>query len=131
MISSGKRAENFRDYVEETLWDAAEVRKPTATIASAFDLCGGRRESAKVNRLSNQANSPLILPEVYAYMPSPNGLCDESNVVCNADYGISISRGAFVFSSGQYIAPLAQHTLPDMANAGGILSAFSFSSMIL
>jgi hypothetical protein len=40
--------------------------------------------------------------EVYAYIPSPNGLCSETSIICNSDFGISISRGSFTFSSGQW-----------------------------
>jgi len=40
--------------------------------------------------------------EVYAYIPTPNGLCDEKNINCNSDFGISISRGSFGFVSGQW-----------------------------
>lgn len=41
--------------------------------------------------------------EAYAYIPSPNGLCNEKTIICNSDFGISISRGSFTFSSGQYV----------------------------
>ncbi|KAJ7770230.1 polysaccharide lyase family 14 protein [Mycena maculata] len=40
--------------------------------------------------------------EVYAYIPSPNNLCSEKTIICNSDYGISISRGSFTFNSGQW-----------------------------
>ncbi|RDB16966.1 hypothetical protein Hypma_002633 [Hypsizygus marmoreus] len=40
--------------------------------------------------------------EVYAYIPSPNDLCSDSNISCNSDFGISISRGSFGFVSGQW-----------------------------
>ena len=39
---------------------------------------------------------------VYAYIPTPNNLCDESNVICNDDFGTSIGRGDFGFPVGQY-----------------------------
>ncbi|KAF5370786.1 hypothetical protein D9758_001806 [Tetrapyrgos nigripes] len=40
--------------------------------------------------------------EVYAYIPSSNGLCHEQNIICNPDYGVSISREAFTFVGGQW-----------------------------
>jgi hypothetical protein len=38
---------------------------------------------------------------VYAYIPTPNGLCDDSSIHCNDDYGTSVDRGSFSFISGQ------------------------------
>ncbi|KAF8070127.1 polysaccharide lyase family 14 protein [Lyophyllum atratum] len=40
--------------------------------------------------------------EVYAYIPSPNKLCSQDGIECNADFGISIQRGSFGFVSGQW-----------------------------
>jgi len=40
--------------------------------------------------------------EVYAYIPSPNDLCKQESIVCNSDFGISISRGSFGLVSGQW-----------------------------
>ncbi|THV05031.1 polysaccharide lyase family 14 protein [Dendrothele bispora CBS 962.96] len=57
--------------------------------------------------------------EAYAYIPSPNGLCSERSIICNSDFGISISRGAFSFTSGQWnrITLLVQLNDPvDVAN---------------
>jgi len=58
--------------------------------------------------------------EAYAYIPSPNNLCSEKkNVICNDDFGISLSRGSFTFQSGQWnhIALLVQLNNPvDVAN---------------
>jgi hypothetical protein len=39
--------------------------------------------------------------KVYAYVPRVNGICSDSGVLCNDEYGISLSRGSFVFASGQ------------------------------
>ena len=41
---------------------------------------------------------------VYAYIPTPNNLCSESSIICNSDFGVSIDRGTFTFTSGQYVA---------------------------
>lgn len=46
--------------------------------------------------LSQLQNNP-----VYAYIPTPNGLCSSKGVICNSDFGVSIQRGAFAFISGQ------------------------------
>ncbi|KAJ7497309.1 polysaccharide lyase family 14 protein [Mycena latifolia] len=57
--------------------------------------------------------------EVYAYIPSPNNLCSEKNVICNSDFGISFSRGSFTFASGQWnrVTLLVQLNNPvDVAN---------------
>ncbi|KAJ7925315.1 polysaccharide lyase family 14 protein [Mycena leptocephala] len=57
--------------------------------------------------------------EAYAYIPSPNGLCSEKSVLCNDDFGISLSRGSFTFDSGQWnrVTLLVQLNNPvDVAN---------------
>ncbi|KAK2463273.1 hypothetical protein APHAL10511_004928 [Amanita phalloides] len=57
--------------------------------------------------------------EVYAYIPTPNGLCSDSNIICNSDFGISISRGKFTFTAGRWsrITMLVQlNNPPDLAN---------------
>ncbi|KAJ3937498.1 MAG: polysaccharide lyase family 14 protein [Lentinula lateritia] len=40
--------------------------------------------------------------EVYAYIPTTNVFCQESNITCNPDFGVSISRGSFTFVSGEW-----------------------------
>jgi len=57
--------------------------------------------------------------EVYAYIPSPNGLCKENDIICNNDFGISIDRSSFSFTGGQWnrITLLVQlNNPPDIAN---------------
>ena len=41
--------------------------------------------------------------KVYAYVPRDNNICKDSGIQCNDEFGISISRGSFTFSSGQYV----------------------------
>lgn len=42
-------------------------------------------------------------PQVYAYIPTTGyGLCSASDVICNSDYGTSLSRGSFTLRSGQW-----------------------------
>jgi hypothetical protein len=40
--------------------------------------------------------------EVYAYIPTKNNICRDSDVDCNNDFGTSIGRGSFSFSSGDW-----------------------------
>jgi len=40
---------------------------------------------------------------VYAYIPTYEGFCRQSDVDCNDVYGISLSRGSFDFSAGGYV----------------------------
>jgi hypothetical protein len=57
--------------------------------------------------------------EVYAYIPTPNNLCSDSNIICNDDFGVSISRGSFTFVSGAWnlVTLLVQLNSPgDIAN---------------
>lgn len=57
--------------------------------------------------------------EVYAYIPTPNGLCKENDIICNDDYGISLNRGSFSFAGGQWnrITLLVQlNNPPNIAN---------------
>ncbi|KAL0576664.1 3'-5'-exoribonuclease [Marasmius crinis-equi] len=57
--------------------------------------------------------------EVYAYMRSPNNLCKESSITCNSDFGISVSRGSFIFAAGQWnrvTLVVQMNNPPDVAN---------------
>ncbi|KAJ6499909.1 polysaccharide lyase family 14 protein [Mycena vitilis] len=57
--------------------------------------------------------------EAYAYIPTPNNLCSEKSVICNDDFGVSLSRGSFTFSSSQWnrVTLLVQLNNPvDVAN---------------
>jgi hypothetical protein len=38
--------------------------------------------------------------EVYAYIPTSDAFCQEEDIICNSDFGVSISRGSFSFVSG-------------------------------
>ncbi|KAJ7287518.1 polysaccharide lyase family 14 protein [Mycena rebaudengoi] len=40
--------------------------------------------------------------EAYAYIPTSKKLCAEKSIVCNSDFGTSISRGSFTFASGRW-----------------------------
>lgn len=57
--------------------------------------------------------------EVYAYIPETGGICSQQNVICNSDFGISLSRGSFSFTAGQWsrITMLVQlNNPPSLAN---------------
>ncbi|KAJ4483411.1 hypothetical protein J3R30DRAFT_3284673 [Lentinula aciculospora] len=40
--------------------------------------------------------------EVYAYIPTTSSFCQSTDIVCNSDFGVSISRGSFTFVSGEW-----------------------------
>ncbi|KAF7315650.1 hypothetical protein MIND_00080500 [Mycena indigotica] len=58
--------------------------------------------------------------EGYTYTPTPNNICSDSKVSCNSDdFGTSLARGSFTFSSGQWnhVTMLVQMNNPvDIAN---------------
>ena len=39
--------------------------------------------------------------KVYDYVLRDNNVCNDPGLLCNDEFGISIDRGSFVFSSGQ------------------------------
>ncbi|KAJ7170542.1 hypothetical protein C8R43DRAFT_979784 [Mycena crocata] len=82
--------------------------------------CSGGNESTGLDCFSARIMwRPSGSGEVYAYIPSPNNLCSEKSITCNSDFGISISRGSFTFSSGKWnrVALLVQLNNPvDVAN---------------
>jgi len=41
--------------------------------------------------------------KVYAYVPRDNNICKATGIQCNDEFGISINRGSFTFSSGQCV----------------------------
>ncbi|KAF7376159.1 Polysaccharide lyase family 14 protein [Mycena sanguinolenta] len=82
--------------------------------------CSGGNESTGLDCFSTRIMwRPNGAGEAYAYIPTPNKLCSDKNVICNSDFGISLSRGSFTFLSGQWnhIALLVQLNNPvDVAN---------------
>ncbi|GAA6060768.1 hypothetical protein JCM10212_006748 [Sporobolomyces blumeae] len=69
--------------------------------------------------------------EVYAYIPTYDGFCRQSDVDCNAVYGISLSRGSFDFSAGGWttITQLVALNTPGYAN--GLLYLWANGSLAL
>ncbi|KAL1748759.1 polysaccharide lyase family 14 protein [Schizophyllum fasciatum] len=58
--------------------------------------------------------------EVYAYIPTTEALCEEDEITCNDDYGVSIARGSFGLVAGKWnrIALLIQLNDPPSASNG-------------
>ncbi|GAA6036428.1 hypothetical protein JCM8097_003499, partial [Rhodosporidiobolus ruineniae] len=69
--------------------------------------------------------------EVYAYLPTSPGFCRQSDVICNDDYGISLSRGSFRFKPGGWttITQLISLNTPGYAN--GLLYLYSNDTLAL
>jgi len=82
--------------------------------------CSGGNESTGLDCFSTRIMWRVNgAGEAYAYIPSVNNLCSEKNVICNDDFGISLSRGSFTFPSGQWsrVSLLVQLNSPvDVAN---------------
>jgi len=51
--------------------------------------------------LRGTVGSSCSVCKVYAYVPRVNKICNDTGVMCNDQFGISLDRGSFVFSSGQ------------------------------
>ncbi|BGP34661.1 hypothetical protein JCM10296v2_006483 [Rhodotorula toruloides] len=69
--------------------------------------------------------------EVYAYIPTYDGFCAQADVLCDADYGTSLSRGSFKLARGGWttIHQLISLSTPPLAN--GLLALYSNSSLSL
>jgi hypothetical protein len=82
--------------------------------------CSGGNESNGLTCFSTRIMwRPNGAGEAYAYIPTPNNLCSDNGVICNSDFGTSLSRGSFTFQSGgwNHIALLVQLNNPvDVAN---------------
>lgn len=74
---------------------------------------------------------------MYAYIPKQvKNFCSDSNVICNSDYGTSLSRGSFTFQTGAWNQLWLLVVLNDPAKANGIVQlwhngqqALSFSDI--
>ncbi|GAA5865078.1 hypothetical protein JCM8547_007705 [Rhodosporidiobolus lusitaniae] len=69
--------------------------------------------------------------EVYAYLPTSPGFCHQSDVYCNDDYGISLSRGSWQFKKGGWttITQLIALNTPGYAN--GLLYLYANDTLAL
>ncbi|KAF5393507.1 hypothetical protein D9757_000593 [Collybiopsis confluens] len=63
--------------------------------------------------------------EVYAYIPTSDAFCQDEEIICNSDFGVSISRGSFSIISGVWnrITLLVQLNNP-VSNANGNLQLY-------
>ena len=59
---------------------------------------------------------------VYAYVPTtqPN-FCSSSNIICNSDYGTSMARGSFSFTTGQWQTIWLMVALNQVGTANGVV----------
>ncbi|GAA5989007.1 hypothetical protein JCM10908_006266 [Rhodotorula pacifica] len=71
------------------------------------------------------------LGEVYAYIPSYDGFCRQSDVLCNQEFGTSLSRGTFSFARGGWtrITQLVSLNTPGYAN--GLLVLYANDTLAL
>ncbi|KAI5123923.1 hypothetical protein M0805_006341 [Coniferiporia weirii] len=65
--------------------------------------------------------------EVYAYIPTSNGICNDGDISCNDDFGVSIQRGAFGFAAGQWsrVSLLVQMNNPPSSSNGYVALYFN------
>jgi hypothetical protein len=62
--------------------------------------------------------------EIYAYIPETDGLCKEKNIICNSDFGISMSRGSFTFAPGQWNSITLLVLLNDPSSSNGVMQLY-------
>jgi len=92
------------------------------------DNCSGGNQANGTNCFSSRVMWRTDgAGEVYAYVPRVNGICSDSGVLCNDEYGISLSRGSFVFASGQWnrITMLVRLNSPDNVANGQVILYFN------
>ncbi|KIK67412.1 polysaccharide lyase family 14 protein [Collybiopsis luxurians FD-317 M1] len=65
--------------------------------------------------------------EVYAYIPTSDAFCQETDIICNSDFGVSVSRGSFSFISGGWnsVTLLVQLNNPVTAANGNLQLYFN------
>ncbi|GAA5974300.1 hypothetical protein JCM11641_006722 [Rhodosporidiobolus odoratus] len=69
--------------------------------------------------------------EVYAYVPTYSGFCSQSDVICNSDYGISLSRGSFRFKPGGWTTITQLVSLNTVGTANGLLYLYANDTLAL
>lgn len=76
------------------------------------DLCGSHL-CCEGTEGKASADPPVTSPRVvYAYIPSYDGFCQQSDVLCNQEYGTSLSRGAFSYARGGCVFSQSFHHRP-------------------
>ncbi|BGP57569.1 hypothetical protein JCM8202v2_005213 [Rhodotorula sphaerocarpa] len=93
--------------------------------ANASSICtGGNHESNCFSARLMWRNGGE--GEVYAYIPSYTGFCSQSDVMCNQEYGTSLSRGTFSWTR---ITQLVSLNNPGLAN--GVLVLYANDTLAL
>ncbi|KAH9998522.1 hypothetical protein BJV74DRAFT_767791 [Russula compacta] len=88
------------------------------------DNCSGGVQANGTNCFSSRLMwRPNGAGEVYAYVVRKNNICNDSGVMCNDQFGISLDRGSFVFASGQWnrVTLLVRLNNPTTTNGQVIL----------
>jgi hypothetical protein len=65
--------------------------------------------------------------EIYAYLPESkqrSNLCDNKVNICNPDYGYSLGRGLFKFSTGQWTTVKQSIALNTAGKQNGAISLY-------
>jgi hypothetical protein len=63
--------------------------------------------------------------EIYAYLPESvqrNDLCDNKVNICNPDYGFSLGRGTFKFTTGKWVSVRQTLTINSPNKTNGVLT---------
>ncbi|KAI8359831.1 hypothetical protein BD560DRAFT_405388 [Blakeslea trispora] len=69
--------------------------------------------------------------EAYAYIPTPDSLCNSKQVICNNDYGTSFSRGVIQFSTKKWTRLEIYVKLNSGSNSNGILQVWQDGSLMI
>ncbi|KAF7729638.1 hypothetical protein EC973_004011 [Apophysomyces ossiformis] len=67
--------------------------------------------------------------EAYAYVPTDDNLCKQPLVMCNSDYGITISRGLINFKKKQWTTLEIYIKVNDPSQSNGILQVWQDGSL--
>jgi len=90
--------------------------------------CSGGHQANGTNCFTSRLMwRPKGAGEVYAYVPRSNNICKESGVICNDEFGISLDRGSYSFSSGQWnrVTLLVRLNSPDNIANGQVKLYFN------
>jgi hypothetical protein len=67
--------------------------------------------------------------EAYAYVPTTDEICKEKQVICNSDYGTSISRGVIRFNTQNWTRIEIYMKLNTGSNQDGVLEVWQDESL--
>jgi hypothetical protein len=81
-----------------------------------------RSGGAGEGELAACEDSITELISVYAYIPTKqSGFCSQSQITCNSDYGTSLARGSFTFTTGQWQTVTMIVVLNQDGRANGVV----------